>query len=521
MITAATRVGPDSRKRTSSKRWSRTRRRCRPRAGDGRGVAHMKQTAAAGVQLLLVSGFRSVAHQADIIRRKLVAGQSIDAILAVNAAPGFSEHHTGRAIDVASPGTRPLTAEFEGSAAFAWLTTNAARFGFRMTDAATSSVSIRAGHWCNSTLTTGGKDDADHELDDPQQEIVHARRCFCSRPWAPRLLYSPRLHPAERFAMSIAQSGQTLGLALREVPTDAGRNGSRVAWGGALNRRDLMMAAGTMDVAGRKRTRAAVRRRRRSRAVGANVTRFKVGDRVAGIFFEDWIDGAPSAASLAPARGGNSGGMLSEIVVTDAEGLVSIPAHLSFEEAATLPCAGVTAWVGLFKRGGVEPGDFVLLKGPAAFPFRCNSRPRRPPSRSYDLERRQARAPASLRFGTGTPQQPECSAKCASDGRSGRGPCARVGCKTRCRWRFRHSVSSVTSRSLVLVGFRATSRSELDGLNATASCITWARGRFRIAEAFLSAQSTDRRQGFNLEAPCAFAPMDSGLLGRCHSYLTR
>lgn len=93
----------------------------------------MKQTAeAAGVQLLLVSGFRSVAHQADIIRRKLAAGQSIDAILAVNAAPGFSEHHTGRALDVASPGTRPLTVEFEGSAAFAWLTTHAHEFGFRM-----------------------------------------------------------------------------------------------------------------------------------------------------------------------------------------------------------------------------------------------------------------------------------------------------------------------------------------------------------------------------------------------------
>ena len=93
----------------------------------------MKQTAAdSGVQLLLMSGFRSVAHQADIIRRKLVAGLSIDSILTVNAAPGFSEHHTGRAVDVASPGTRPLTAEFEGSAAFEWLTTNAGRFGFRM-----------------------------------------------------------------------------------------------------------------------------------------------------------------------------------------------------------------------------------------------------------------------------------------------------------------------------------------------------------------------------------------------------
>lgn len=93
----------------------------------------MKQAAAgAGVQLLLVSGFRSIRHQADIIRRKLAAGQPIAAILAVNAAPGFSEHHTGHAVDIATPGTRPLTTEFESSPAFAWLRENAAAFGFRM-----------------------------------------------------------------------------------------------------------------------------------------------------------------------------------------------------------------------------------------------------------------------------------------------------------------------------------------------------------------------------------------------------
>jgi D-alanyl-D-alanine carboxypeptidase len=94
---------------------------------------NMKRGAAGdGIQLLLVSGFRSIRHQAEIIRRKLAAGQSIDAILAVNAAPGFSEHHTGRAVDVATPGTRPLTEEFEGSPAFQWLQANAASFGFRM-----------------------------------------------------------------------------------------------------------------------------------------------------------------------------------------------------------------------------------------------------------------------------------------------------------------------------------------------------------------------------------------------------
>lgn len=93
----------------------------------------MKQTAAlAGVQLLLVSGFRSIRQQTDLFRQKLAAGQQIEAILRVNAAPGFSEHHTGRAVDIATPGARPLTAEFENSKAFAWLTANAGAFGFTM-----------------------------------------------------------------------------------------------------------------------------------------------------------------------------------------------------------------------------------------------------------------------------------------------------------------------------------------------------------------------------------------------------
>jgi len=86
-----------------------------------------------GVILLLVSGFRSFDYQAGLIRKKLEAGQGITRILEVNAAPGFSEHHTGRAVDIASPGSRPLTEEFESSAAFRWLGRNAARFGFSMT----------------------------------------------------------------------------------------------------------------------------------------------------------------------------------------------------------------------------------------------------------------------------------------------------------------------------------------------------------------------------------------------------
>jgi NADPH:quinone reductase-like Zn-dependent oxidoreductase len=155
-------------------------------------------------------------------------------------------------------------------------------------------------------------------------------------------------------------------LALKEVarPTPARSQVIVRVHAVSLNRRDLMMRAGRYglgatnaggiplsDGAGEVL------------AVGADVKRFKVGDRVAGIFFERWVDGAPSAGVLATARGGNATGMLSEVIVADPESLVAIPSHLSYEEAATLPCAGVTAWVGLFKRGGIEPGQFVLLEG--------------------------------------------------------------------------------------------------------------------------------------------------------------
>lgn len=87
---------------------------------------------AAGIELMLVSGFRSVTDQAALIRKKLDAGQSIETILTVNAAPGFSQHHAGRAVDIATPGSRPLTEDFERTPAFAWLRTNAAAHGFRL-----------------------------------------------------------------------------------------------------------------------------------------------------------------------------------------------------------------------------------------------------------------------------------------------------------------------------------------------------------------------------------------------------
>jgi NADPH:quinone reductase-like Zn-dependent oxidoreductase len=98
-------------------------------------------------------------------------------------------------------------------------------------------------------------------------------------------------------------------------------------------------------------------------AVGAGVTRLREGDRVAANFFEDWVDGRSSGPLLNSALGGQRDGMLSQYAVIKEHALAFLPRHLSFEEGATLPCAGVTAWNGLFTRGEVQAGDFVLLQG--------------------------------------------------------------------------------------------------------------------------------------------------------------
>jgi NADPH:quinone reductase-like Zn-dependent oxidoreductase len=97
--------------------------------------------------------------------------------------------------------------------------------------------------------------------------------------------------------------------------------------------------------------------------IGAGVTRVKVGDRVAGNFFQRWPGGLAAADTQASALGGSIDGMLADYVVLEEEGTVLLPPHLSFEEGATLPCAGVTAWNALMEHGHLIAGDTVLVQG--------------------------------------------------------------------------------------------------------------------------------------------------------------
>ncbi|MDA0706823.1 MAG: M15 family metallopeptidase [Proteobacteria bacterium] len=116
----------------------------------GRWGAMVRAAASENIVLLVVSGFRSVDYQAALIRNKISAGQMIADILKVNAAPGFSEHHTGRAVDIATPGSRPLTEDFETTAAFGWLQRRGADFGFTMSYPRDNvwGISYEPWHWC-------------------------------------------------------------------------------------------------------------------------------------------------------------------------------------------------------------------------------------------------------------------------------------------------------------------------------------------------------------------------------------
>ncbi len=98
-------------------------------------------------------------------------------------------------------------------------------------------------------------------------------------------------------------------------------------------------------------------------AVGENVSKWKAGDRVCPIFMQGWTDGEVTNENARTALGGDLDGCLREFGVFDENGLVRIADHLSYEEAATLPCAAVTAYHALFVSGGLKQNDSVLLQG--------------------------------------------------------------------------------------------------------------------------------------------------------------
>jgi D-alanyl-D-alanine carboxypeptidase len=110
------------------------------------------KNAAASDQIVLqpVSAFRGIEYQTGIIKRKLEAGQCMDDILEVSAAPGYSEHHSGRALDLTTPGFEPLEEVFETSEAFNWLQNEASQFNFRLSYPRGNphSVAYEPWHWC-------------------------------------------------------------------------------------------------------------------------------------------------------------------------------------------------------------------------------------------------------------------------------------------------------------------------------------------------------------------------------------
>lgn len=104
----------------------------------------------AGIELLIVSAFRSVERQAEIFHRKMALGLSINDILTVSAPPGYSEHHTGMAVDVGVTGDSQLERSFENTEAFAWLKANAGVYGFRLSypEGNSAGYAYEPWHWC-------------------------------------------------------------------------------------------------------------------------------------------------------------------------------------------------------------------------------------------------------------------------------------------------------------------------------------------------------------------------------------
>lgn len=131
----------------------------------------------------------------------------------------------------------------------------------------------------------------------------------------------------------------------------------------SLNFRDLSLVRGTYRMPVREQLIPLSDGAGEVVEVGPGVTRVKIGDKVAGCFFQRWSGGEAPPDLHASVLGGSIDGMLADYAVLEEEGVVKIPAHLTVEEGATLPCAGVTAWHALVEHGKVIAGQTVLLQG--------------------------------------------------------------------------------------------------------------------------------------------------------------
>jgi NADPH:quinone reductase-like Zn-dependent oxidoreductase len=155
------------------------------------------------------------------------------------------------------------------------------------------------------------------------------------------------------------------GLALGEEALDApGPSQVRVRIRAAtLNYRDLLVVNGPYPVSTKDPMVPGSDGAGEVLEVGSAVTRFKAGDRVATSFFPNWVDGRMTRAGIAGSLGGGDNGTFAEEILLDERALVKSPAHLDFAQAASLTCAGTTAWHALFEAGRIRPGATVLLLG--------------------------------------------------------------------------------------------------------------------------------------------------------------
>lgn len=168
-------------------------------------------------------------------------------------------------------------------------------------------------------------------------------------------------------AYIMSEPGKGVGAWKKVEKTDPTPKASEVLIGvraTSLNYRDLLIAKGSYGPGIKENCIPLSDGAGEVLAVGENVSQFKVGDRVAGTFFQYWNNGPVNSHEVQYALGGNVDGMLAQKVVLSEHGVVKIPDHLSYEEAATLPCAAITAWNALMESSTpLKPGSTVLTLG--------------------------------------------------------------------------------------------------------------------------------------------------------------